>query len=93
MVLPEIRLLQAAIVLAEELNFSRAAERLRIDQSTLSKRIMELESLVGVRLFQRNHQLVELTEPGRHFRTGSAQRSAAHRARGFECHGGVARSG
>ena len=29
MVLPEIRLLQAAIALAEELNFSRAAERLR----------------------------------------------------------------
>jgi DNA-binding transcriptional LysR family regulator len=67
MVLPEIRLLQAAIVLAEELNFSRAAERLRIDQSTLSKRIMELESLVGLRLFDRNHQLVELTDPGRHF--------------------------
>lgn len=67
MVLPEIRLLQAAIVLAEELNFSRAAERLHIDQSTLSKRIMELESLVGSRLFQRNHQLVEVTEAGRHF--------------------------
>ncbi|HVJ09470.1 MAG TPA: LysR family transcriptional regulator [Acidisarcina sp.] len=67
MVLPEIRLLQAAIVLAEELNFSRAAERLRIDQSTLSKRIMELESLVGSRLFNRNHQLVELTDAGRHF--------------------------
>jgi DNA-binding transcriptional LysR family regulator len=67
MVLPEIRLLQAAIVLAEELNFSRAAERLRIDQSTLSKRIMELEALVELRLFERNHQVVELTEPGRHF--------------------------
>jgi len=67
MVIPDIRLLQAANVLAEELNFSRAAERLRIDQSTLSKRIMELEGLVGVRLFERNHQQVELTEPGRHF--------------------------
>lgn len=67
MVIPEIRLLQAAIVLADELNFSRAAERLRIDQSTLSKRIMELEGMVGLRLFKRNHQLVELTEPGRHF--------------------------
>lgn len=67
MVLPEIRLMQAAIVLAEELNFSRAAERLRIDQSTLSKRIMELEGLVGLRLFERTHQLVELTEAGRHF--------------------------
>ena len=28
---------------------------------------MELESLLGLRLFERNHQLVELTEPGRHF--------------------------
>jgi len=28
---------------------------------------MELESLVGLRLFERNHQVVELTEPGRHF--------------------------
>ena len=67
MVLPEIRLLQAAIALAEELNFSRAAARLRIDQSTLSKRIAELESQVDMRLFVRNHQTVELTEAGRHF--------------------------
>ena len=48
MVLPEIRLLQAAIALAEELNFSRAAERLRIEQSTLSKRIVELESQIDL---------------------------------------------
>lgn len=69
MVLPEIRFLQAAIALAEELHFSRAAERLRIDQSTLSKRIADLESLIGVRLFERNRnrQSVELTEAGRHF--------------------------
>ena len=44
MALPETRLLQAAIILAEELNFSRAAERLRVDQSTLSKRIVELSA-------------------------------------------------
>ncbi|MGD0736617.1 MAG: LysR family transcriptional regulator, partial [Terracidiphilus sp.] len=62
MVLPEIRLLQAAIALAEELNFSRAAARLRIEQSTLSKRIVELESQIDLRLFVRNHQTVELTE-------------------------------
>jgi DNA-binding transcriptional LysR family regulator len=67
MVLPEIRLLQAAIALAEELNFSRAAERLRIDQSTLSRRILELESQLGFRLFERNRQFVELTDAGRHF--------------------------
>ena len=67
MALPEMRLLQAAIALAEELNYSRAAARLRIDQSTLSKRIAELESQIDMRLFERNHQIVELTEAGRHF--------------------------
>jgi DNA-binding transcriptional LysR family regulator len=67
MALPEIRLLQAAIALAEELNFSRASARLRIDQSTLSKRIAELESQIDMRLFVRDHQTVELTDAGRHF--------------------------
>jgi len=67
MALPEIRLLQAAIALAEELNYSRAAARLRIEQSTLSKRIVELESQIDLRLFVRNHQTVELTDAGRHF--------------------------
>jgi len=67
MALPEMRLLQAAIVLAEELNYSRAAARLRIDQSTLSKRIFEIESQIDLRLFVRNHQTVELTDAGRHF--------------------------
>jgi DNA-binding transcriptional LysR family regulator len=62
-----MRLLQAAIALAEELNYSRAAARLRIDQSTLSKRIAELESQIDLRLFVRNHQMVELTDAGRHF--------------------------
>jgi DNA-binding transcriptional LysR family regulator len=67
MALPEMRLLQAAIALAEELNYSRAAARLRIEQSTLSKRIVELESQIDLRLFVRNHQTVELTDAGRHF--------------------------
>jgi DNA-binding transcriptional LysR family regulator len=64
---PEIRLLETAIVLAEELHFSRVAERLRVDQSTVSKRIDELESQLGFRLFERNHQIVKLTEAGRKF--------------------------
>ena len=67
MVLPEIRFLQAAIVLAEELNYSRAAERLHIEQPTLSKRILELEAQMNLLLFDRTHQVVELTEAGRHF--------------------------
>lgn len=67
MVLPEIRFLRAAVVLAEELNFSRAAELLRIDQSTLSKQIHDLEDQIKLRLFVRNHHDVQLTEAGRHF--------------------------
>ena len=67
MALPEMRFLQAAIALADELNYSRAAARLCIEQSTLSKRIVELESQIDLRLFVRNHQTVELTEAGRHF--------------------------
>lgn len=65
--LPDVRLLQAAITLAEELHFSRAAERLHIDQSTLSKRIQELENQLGVKLFKRDHQRVDLTESGSKF--------------------------
>lgn len=67
MAVPEIRLLQAAIVLAEELNFSRAAERLHIVQPTLSKQISELENQLGLELFERSHQMVELTDAGRQF--------------------------
>lgn len=67
MVLPEIRLLQAAIVLAEELHFSRAAERLNMSQSTLSKQIFKLEHGLGFQLFTHSHQIAELTEAGRVF--------------------------
>ena len=67
MVLPEIRLLETVVVLAEELNFSRAAEILRIDQSTVSMRMNDLEYQIGYLLFKRNHKTVELTDAGRKF--------------------------
>jgi hypothetical protein len=67
MVLPDIRLLQSAIALAEELNYSRAAERLHIEQSTLSRQIFKLEEQIHLRVFIRNHQNVDLTEAGRRF--------------------------
>lgn len=67
MVLPEIRLLQAAILLAEELHFSRAAERLNMSQSTLSKQIFKLERGLGFQVFKHSHQVAELTEAGRVF--------------------------
>jgi len=49
------------------LNFSRAADRLHIGQSTLSKQIYELENQLGFQLFNRNHQTVEITDAGRAF--------------------------
>jgi DNA-binding transcriptional LysR family regulator len=64
---PKFRLWQAAVILAEELNFSRAAERLHIVQPTLSKQILELEQQLGYRLFLRNSQSVRITDAGEQF--------------------------
>jgi DNA-binding transcriptional LysR family regulator len=64
----EIRHLHAVIVLAEELNFTRAADRLHITQSGFSKQINEVEALHRFQLFIRtNKKNVELTEVGRIF--------------------------
>src|ERR1700684_2371188 len=61
----EIRHLHAVIVLAEELNFTRAADRLHITQSGFSKQINEVEGLHRFRLFIRtNKKNVELPEVG-----------------------------
>jgi DNA-binding transcriptional LysR family regulator len=62
MKLPDIHLLQAAIMLAEVRNYSRAARKLGIQQPTLTKRILELEHLIGTQLFLRSTQFVEPTD-------------------------------
>jgi len=67
MILPELRLLETAIAVAQDLNLSRAAERLHIDQTAVTKRLNSLESQLGFKLFERSRQPVELTEPGRRF--------------------------
>ncbi len=63
----QLKLMESAIVLAEELNFSRAARRLHISQPALTKQIAELEERMGARLFNREYQNVTLTEAGRIF--------------------------
>ena len=49
-------------MLAEVRNYSRAAKRLGIQQPTLTKRILELEHLIGFQLFLRSTQFVEPTD-------------------------------
>lgn len=63
----DARLQEAAIVLAEELHFGRAAQILHIAVSTLSKQIAQLEDKLGTKLFERSSKGVQLTEPGKAF--------------------------
>lgn len=63
----ETRLLHQFIVLAEELHFHRAAERLNMAQPPLSQAVRKLEEKVGARLFTRSNRHVALTEAGAAF--------------------------
>lgn len=63
----EIRQLKYFLVLAEELHFKKAAEKLFIVQPALSKQIKNLEEEIGVQLFDRSKRKVELTEAGAYF--------------------------
>ena len=60
----DLRRLREFIVLAENLNFSRAAEQLFITQPVLSRHIADLESELGVQLFIRTKHKVQLTALG-----------------------------
>jgi DNA-binding transcriptional LysR family regulator len=61
------RLLRYFIAAAEDENFNRAAERLNLDQSALSRRIRDLEEELGVALFERCNKRVRLSAAGRAF--------------------------
>jgi DNA-binding transcriptional LysR family regulator len=60
----ETRDLDCFKVLCEELHFGRAAQRLGVSPSTLSRRIAALERLVGAELFARSSRRVALTDAG-----------------------------
>jgi DNA-binding transcriptional LysR family regulator len=57
--------LQSFVALAAELHFARAAKRVNLTQSGLSRRITFLERAVGSPLVSRSTHQVELTESGR----------------------------
>lgn len=63
----EIRELECFLVLAEELHFGRAGERLYISQSRVSQLLAALERRIGARLLERTSRRVSLTTLGERF--------------------------
>lgn len=65
----ELRHLRYFATVGEVLNFTKAAQKLRVAQPALSRQIHDLEDELGVKLFDRTQRAVKLTEAGAAFLT------------------------
>jgi DNA-binding transcriptional LysR family regulator len=69
----EFRQLVYFVAVAEELNFRKAAERTFVSQPALSYQMQQLEERLGVKLLERDHRSVALTEAGKVLLDGARQ--------------------
>ena len=69
----DLRTARHLVALAENLNFTRAANEVHLTQSALSRSIQQVEASLGVKLFDRDRTKVELTALGRNVVDGAAQ--------------------
>ncbi|MCI3928973.1 LysR family transcriptional regulator [Streptomyces sp. AN091965] len=73
----DLQQMRYVVAVAETRNFTRAAERCSVVQSSLSHRIASLERELGVRLFARSSRRTELTGAGEAFLVGAREALAA----------------
>jgi len=78
--LPSLDLLRGFESAARLLSFTRAGEELHLTQSAVSRQMQELEGQLGVKLFERRHRALALTEAGQQFYPAAAQVLATMRA-------------
>jgi DNA-binding transcriptional LysR family regulator len=78
--LPSLDLLKGFEAAARLLSFTKAGEELHLSQSAVSRQMQDLETQLGVSLFQRRHRALALTEDGQALYAASAQVLATMRA-------------
>lgn len=76
------------ICLAETLNFTEAGKKLFISQQAVSRHILNLEEDIGIRLFDRTRNFVELTEAGVRFYQFFKEAGSRYKALITEMQGG-----